>query len=287
MFLAAPACGGGQKQPEPSWRHMKQKKDELAMRKKEFHMIPEEEMKCIWMTAGLISYKLCTHDYRCEDCVFDQAMRNEAAVPGGKTAPQPAHDSGTPSSEPAPQAKAALFYHRNHCWAKVENPDEVRIGIDGILAKLVLQIKTVVLPQEGEVVTQGQCFAHIIQEKHILQLISPLTGAVHLANQRLKKNPHLLAHDPWEEGWLVTIQPENLEHELKTLLFGRKAMAWYQEKEQVVAQAGAAMLSSGGESLGKTLQDGGEQITGFADMLSSEQFDRIIELSSRTEDPSA
>ena len=255
------------------------------MRKKEFHMIPAEEAKCIWMTSGLISYKLCTLDYRCEECVFDRAMRNETAAPGGRTAPQPAHDSGQPQSEPALLAKAALFYHRNHCWAKVENPDEVRIGIDGILAKLVSRIKTVVLPQEGESVTQGQCFAHIIQEKHILPLVSPLTGTVHFTNQQLKKNPEFIAHDPWEEGWLVTIKPENLEHDLKALLFGRKAQQWYQEKEQAVTRAGAAMLDPGGESPGNTLQDGGELIEGFADMLSSEQFERIIEMSSRTEDP--
>lgn len=257
------------------------------MKKKECHMIPEEEKKCIWMTTGLISYKLCTRDYHCEECIFDQVMRNEMSVQGSRPSSETAPVSDLSQNETSPRAKAALFYHQNHCWVKVEDPDEVCIGIDGILARLVSQIKTVVLPQEGEVVTHGQCFAHIIQEKHILQLISPLTGTVKTANQRLKKNPQLLVHDPWDEGWLMTIKPENLENTLKALMFGRKAQEWYQEKEQVIARAGTVMLNQSSESLGPTLQDGGVQISGFADMLSPEQFDQIIESLSRTESPVA
>ena len=30
---------------------------------------------CIWMTAGVISYKLCPFNYDCDNCDFDQIMR--------------------------------------------------------------------------------------------------------------------------------------------------------------------------------------------------------------------
>jgi len=36
---------------------------------------PAENVPCIWMTAGVISYKLCNFGYECETCPFDQAMR--------------------------------------------------------------------------------------------------------------------------------------------------------------------------------------------------------------------
>ncbi|MEI6128331.1 MAG: hypothetical protein WCQ99_17440, partial [Pseudomonadota bacterium] len=99
--------------------------------------------------------------------------------------------------------------------------------------------------------------------------------------------PQVIVQDPWDEGWLVAVKPENLEHDLKMLMCGRKAQVWYQEKEQMVVQAGIAMLSQSSESLGPTLQDGGEQVAGFADMLSPEQFDRIIESLSGPEEPAA
>lgn len=256
------------------------------MKKRETcHMIPVGEKRCVWMTTGLITYKLCVRNYDCETCIFDQVMRDEMGVQSSRLAPEAALASEPHKQETAPRAKAALFYHQNHCWVNVENPDMARIGMDTILTKLVSRIKTVALPQEGATVTQGQCFAHVIQETHILQLIAPLSGTVLTANPRLKKDPQLLLNAPWDEGWLVTIQPENLEHDLKSLLFGRKAQAWLQDKEQVVAKAGASMLNQTSGLLGPTLQDGGEQIVGFVDFLSSEQFEQLIDLASRNEAP--
>lgn len=40
-------------------------------------VIPDGERKCIWMDAGVISYKLCTNRYQCTSCDFDQAMSGQ------------------------------------------------------------------------------------------------------------------------------------------------------------------------------------------------------------------
>lgn len=255
------------------------------MRKKEYQMIPAEEKKCIWMTTGLISYKLCALDYRCEECVFDQVMRNETNVQASRNAQPTAVDTDEITGADALQTNNALFYHQNHCWAKVEDPDEVRIGIDGILARLVASIKTVVLPQHGEIVRQGQCFAHIILAKHILQLFSPVSGTVITVNPELRNNPQLLVRAPWDEGWLATIKPENLGQDLRSLLFGKKVLSWYQSKEQIVTRMGTTIFNENSAALGPTLQDGGEPMPCFVNGLSSEQFDQIIESLSRIENP--
>lgn len=42
-------------------------------------VIPNGERKCIWMDAGVVSYKLCTNQYQCNICDFDRAMSNRAA----------------------------------------------------------------------------------------------------------------------------------------------------------------------------------------------------------------
>ena len=39
---------------------------------------PSNEAKlCIWMTAGVISFKLCPLEYDCELCEFDMVMRKQ------------------------------------------------------------------------------------------------------------------------------------------------------------------------------------------------------------------
>ena len=37
-----------------------------------------KDQKCIWMESNLVAYKLCEHNYDCENCQFDSVMRNIA-----------------------------------------------------------------------------------------------------------------------------------------------------------------------------------------------------------------
>jgi hypothetical protein len=39
-----------------------------------------EEMKCIWMSSGVISYKLCGREFNCENCLFHKAMLNTVDI---------------------------------------------------------------------------------------------------------------------------------------------------------------------------------------------------------------
>jgi glycine cleavage system H protein len=256
----------------------------VVMRKKECHLIPNEEKQCAWMTTGLIAYKLCTLDFRCEECDFDRVMRNESVAGSGSDFRSLGVCAEGQAAGLSRQMHESLFYHQHHCWAKVEDPDEVRIGIDDILAQLVGTIKAVVLPREGEEVQQGQCFSHLIHERHIMPLISPLSGSVSSVNAELKKYPSLVCGDPWQGGWLLTIKPYSLEHDLQSLLFGKRAREWYQKKEHEISAAQTALLNRREMDLGPTMQDGGEKITGLAAALTSEQYYQILESLCRTED---
>jgi glycine cleavage system H protein len=257
----------------------------VAMRKKECHLIPNEEKQCVWMTTGLIAYRLCTIDFRCEDCDFDRVMRNESVAGSGADHSSSVVCAGGSADELSRQMHESLFYHQYHCWAKVENSDEVRIGIDGILAQLVGTIKAVVLPKEGEEVQQGQCFSHLIHERHIVPLVSPLCGSVISVNADLKKHPSLVRSDPWQCGWLVIIAPDNLERDLQALLFGKRAREWYQQREREVVAARTAVLNRSEINIGPTMQDGGETITSLAAALTSEQYYQILESLCRAEVP--
>ena len=231
----------------------------IGAKKKSYPLIPEEERKCIWMTTGLISYKLCDRNYRCEICPFDQAIRNEDSGEG---------DIQELEGDPSLRINGSIFYHPDHCWVKVENPEKVQIGIDDLLTQLITNIKVVILPREGSLTIQGECYAHIIQEDYILPVISPLSGSIQTVNLRLRKEPELITDDPRGEGWLITIKPENLECDLKNLLFGRKALLWYLREEKEIIARTDLMLKRNPQAVGPTMQDGGVRISRLQDMLS-------------------
>ncbi len=36
-----------------------------------------ENLKCIWMSSGVVEYKLCDKEFECEKCSFDKVIRNK------------------------------------------------------------------------------------------------------------------------------------------------------------------------------------------------------------------
>ena len=242
------------------------------------NVIPENDMKCVWMASGLISYKLCSLDFMCEDCAFDRVMHN-AAVPNDEDGSQtPDVPSVGPSSN---RVDCSLFYHKNHCWIKVVNPYEVVIGINGIFAKLMYGIRTIVLPRIGDPVLKNQVFAHIMLDKHIVPLIMPVNGEITAINAALEKHPELLRTEFREKGWLVTVKADNLEKELRTLYFGSKAMAWYRAKDRSINEAIHAAYNADREHVGATMHDGGELVLNASELLTSEQYSAVLDELSR------
>ena len=56
-------------------KNKKVKIQQLVMgAKSSTRLIPDGELKCIWMTAGLVAYKLCDQGYNCEFCSFNEAF---------------------------------------------------------------------------------------------------------------------------------------------------------------------------------------------------------------------
>ena len=252
----------------------------MSTKNKSFPLIPEEERKCIWMNTGLISYKLCDRNYQCEICPFDQALKNEESGEGDFRESEGGLMEESLKSDPSARINGSIFYHPDHCWVKVENPEKVRIGIDDLLTQLIDNVKVVILPQVGSFTGQGECCAHIIQEDYILPVISPLSGSVQTLNTRLKKEPELIIADPRGDGWLVTIKPENLESDLKNLFFGRNALSWYQREEKEIITLTDPILKNNPQMVGPTMQDGGVRIGCLQDVLgivTSRQKTKILE----------
>ena len=230
-------------------------------------LIPEKERKCVWMSTGLISYKLCDRNLQCESCPFDQAIKNEAGREEGLEQSADDWPEGPLATDPATGINGHIFYHPDHCWVNVENPELVKIGIDNLLAQLLADVKVVILPRTGGFTVQGECCAHIVQQDYIVPVIAPLSGCIRTANPRLQKNPELITADPGGAGWLIEIKPQDLEKDLKKLLFGRKALLWYQKAEKEIIAQVDLLIKRNLESLGTTMQDGGVRISRLQDML--------------------
>ncbi|MGB9721050.1 MAG: response regulator [bacterium] len=107
----------------------------------------------------------------------------------------------------------------DNSWAKIEKDGNIRIGAHERLVKSIKEISMLELPGNGEMRYQGEVCARInTGANQIYRVWTPVSGKVIKINQDLYKNYSKLITDPYNEGWLIMIQPTNLESDLKNLI---------------------------------------------------------------------
>jgi glycine cleavage system H protein len=109
-----------------------------------------------------------------------------------------------------------LRYTAEHEWARLEG-DVVRVGITYYAQDALGDVVYVELPDPGTRVTQDAPFGEIQSPKAVSDLFAPVTGEIVERNEEVVGAPELVNEDPYGEGWLVAIRPDN-KAELEGLL---------------------------------------------------------------------
>ena len=112
-----------------------------------------------------------------------------------------------------------LYYHEEHSWARVED-NRVTVGMDDIFQKEAGDIVFVDLPDEEDEVEQGEVCGKIQSRKWIGKLCAPVSGEIVEINEDLEDDTSPINEDPYGKGWILVIEPSDLENELKDLIHG-------------------------------------------------------------------
>ena len=169
----------------------------------------------------------------------------------------------------------SLFYHPGHTWVKVEKADEVRVGLDCFLGKIIGKVNVLLLPPSKKRCLQGQTLCSIIQEEGILRVVSPVDGFILSVNERLKDQPELVIRDPLGDGFLLTLKPKNLQRDRKDLFLGEAALSWYQREWERFKAAAISELH-GQEKVGMTMQDGRINLKEIKESIDPERYIQLV-----------
>ena len=123
-----------------------------------------------------------------------------------------------------------------HTWAKVEPENMVRVGVDDFAQKQAGELLFIRLFPAGKEVKQGQRFGTLETAKWVGPLLSPVSGKIAQVNEDVLKNPTLVNEDPLGKGWMVVINPANLEDDLTRLVKGDAAIEWLKKDIREVAK---------------------------------------------------
>ncbi|MDR2745086.1 MAG: glycine cleavage system protein GcvH [Desulfovibrio sp.] len=108
------------------------------------------------------------------------------------------------------------FYTSEHVWVKATD----NLCVAGISDFAQRRLETVVfvdLPDPGKRFKAGDIFGNIESVKSVNAIYMPVSGTVLCVNEILEDVPERINTSPYEDGWLIRIQPDNHDDLLKLL----------------------------------------------------------------------
>lgn len=253
-------------------------------------VIPDGELNCIWAEAGLVSYKLCDRNYECDDCPFDQVMRQRSTSvststkeqPASHTVPGPAKQEtlsdvisdifGGPFSEKPPGDRV---YSRGHVWVMKGTANAFRVGIDHYAARLLEGVGSMVFPQAGASAVRDNPCAWIICDDGTIAVQSPVDGTIRTVNPLLMESPTVVRGDPYGLGWLAEISsgedPSGIC--LDASAMEAESMNQFASlKREIIGE-----FDSRPPALGVTLMDGGSPPHSLKDVLGTARYISLLQ----------
>jgi glycine cleavage system H lipoate-binding protein len=204
---------------------------------------PASRRPCVHHMRGHISFRACTHDYRCSNCDFDQYFHDQFVVHAVVRPVDVLDIKGF-------RIPQGYYLHSGHTWIKVEEGSTVRVGIDEFALRLLGPFDRIEAPLVGKEVQQGRADIDVVRGAHKAGLISPVSGVVTAVNAKLREKGNAPGEDPYSEGWVTTIHTKTLRQDLKNLMIHTES-AEFMEGEvarlyKVIDETAGPLAADGG-----------------------------------------
>ncbi len=121
-----------------------------------------------------------------------------------------------------------LYYKVDeHIWVRTKG-DEVTLGYTDVAQTTAGGMLHVTFRPQGKFYEKGKVVAVVESSKWLGALRTPIAGTLVAVNHALQEDAGLINRSPYEQGWLVRLQAENLARDLADLLTGAEAIKAYE-----------------------------------------------------------
>jgi len=199
------------------------KRGAIVSWKERLKTLPPWKQPCLHHMKGRIDFRACTHAYRCADCEFDQYFDDQHTV----------HTVVTPvdilemDGFRVPQG---YYFHKGHAWAKIEEGNSVRVGMDDFSARVLGPLDMVEAPLLGKEIRQDHGDIIVRRGERAAKVLSPVSGVVTAINPYLREKGRLANERPFSEGWILRVHPGNLRQELKHLMLNAETVGFMRKE---------------------------------------------------------
>ena len=123
-----------------------------------------------------------------------------------------------------------LYNVDNNVWVRKEGDGSVTVGLTSYACSLAGQIVSYTPKKVGKGVKADKSCATVESGKWVGPAKTPVGGDVAAINDKVAANPGLINEDPYGEGWLVKLTPENFDGDAASLKTGADALAAFEAK---------------------------------------------------------
>lgn len=124
------------------------------------------------------------------------------------------------------------YFIEKHIWAKPVADNRVRVGMTSVAANLSggsLTAVTVKSKKIGKEISKGKSLATVESSKFVGPVPAPVTGTLVAVNDKVTADPNLAINDPYGEGWIAEMEPNDWEADKAELATGSDGVAAYQQ----------------------------------------------------------
>lgn len=114
-----------------------------------------------------------------------------------------------------------------HFWVQTRADGLLRIGLDALTADTYGSLAQLVIAPAGTAVDRGDPFGSLEAAKFVGPLTAPLSGVVVRVNEAVLADPDLVLREPYDSGWLVDLDPSELDYEGDVLVGDEAAHTWF------------------------------------------------------------
>jgi glycine cleavage system H protein len=127
----------------------------------------------------------------------------------------------------------ALFYSKDDMWV-AKDDSAVVVGATDYFQTVLSDILFLEMEIEvGDAVNNlGEEIGSLESVKTVLDIIPPVTGKIIEINNKLEKTPEIVNKSAYQDGWILKIEPDNLESDLSNLLTANKYVQLIREKAE-------------------------------------------------------
>lgn len=237
---------------------------------------PQGRKPCIWMEAGVLTYRLCDHNMDCEHCPLDKALQAPSEPSLSAPALQEAeHDLLRHLRQTS--FSPVAYYGKAFWYAELLPPTRVRLGLNELAAKLLPTVAEVMLPCRNSHVQPAQTLCWFTTPEGSLSINSPLSGLVVDVNQHLVEDLQRQRQGQSGQVWLLTMEVLDYSTILNEWNSGQRAIQFLKDQQDQVLHQLSEYVRTPHPELGPTLNDGGEMVADIATAMGKSRYLQWIE----------